>query len=69
MTPAIEPQPKPIVDDGERYMPDSDYEIRYEFFEFLKKLYDEFGYEYEILNGDYYDNYLRVKEYIDELYR
>lgn len=63
------PKTKGIVDDGERYMPDSDYEIRYEFFEFLKKLYDEFGYEYEILNGDYYDNYLRVKEYIDELYR
>lgn len=63
------PKTKGIVDDGERYMPDSDYEIRYEFFNFLKNLYDEFGYEYEILNGDYYDNYLRVKEYIDELYR
>ena len=65
----IKPQPKGIVDDGERYMPDSDYQIRCEFFEFLKNLYDEFGYEYEILSGTYYENYMRVREYIDELYR
>lgn len=65
----IEPKPKGIVDDGERYMPDSDYEIRCEFFKYLKSLYDEFGYEYEILNGNYYENYLKVRKYIDELYR
>lgn len=65
----IQPREKNIVDDGERYMPDGDYEIRCEFFEFLKKLYDEFGYKYEILNGDYYENYLSVRRYIDELYR
>ena len=65
----IQPQPKGIVDDGERYMPDSDYAIRCEFFEYLKKLYDDFGYEYEILNGTYYENYLTVRRYIDELYR
>ena len=64
----IQPKEKNIVDDGERYMPDGDYEIRCEFFEFLKQLYDEFGYEYEILNGDYYENYLSVRRYIDELY-
>ena len=63
------PREKGIVDDGERYMPDSDYQIRKEFFDFLKNLYDEFGYTYEILNGTYYDNYLRVREYIDDLYR
>ena len=31
-------------------MEDSDYSIRYEFYSFLKKLYDEFGYEYEELD-------------------
>lgn len=65
----IQPKEKGIVDDGERYMPDSDYQIRCEFFDFLKSLYDEFGYEYEILNGSYYENYMRVREYIDEIYR
>jgi len=65
----IKPKEKGIIDDGERYMPDSDYEIRKEFFEFLKGLYDEFGYEYEILDGNYYENYLSVRRYIDELYR
>lgn len=64
----IQPRKKPIVDDGERYMPDSDYEIRVKFFEFLKKLYDDFGYEYEIINGTYYENYMTVRRYIDELY-
>lgn len=49
-------------------MPDSDYEIRVKFFEFLKKLYDDFGYEYEIINGTYYENYMTVRRYIDELY-
>ena len=65
----LKPKPKDIVDDGERYMPDSDYGIRCEFFEFLKNLYDEFGYEYEILDGDYYENFMTVRRYIDELYR
>ena len=64
----LAPRPKDIIDDGERYMPDSDYQIRCEFFEYLKSLYDEFGYEYEILNGTYYENYLKVRKYIDELY-
>lgn len=64
----IKPREKPIVDDGERYMPDSDYEIRVEFFNFLKKLYDDFGYEYEILDGNYYENYMTVRRYIDGLY-
>ena len=65
----IQPKEKGIVDDGERYMPDSDYQIRKEFFEFLRSLYDEFEYDYEILNGNYYENYLTVRRYIDELYR
>lgn len=65
----LEPHDNGIVDDGERYMPDENYQIRCEFFNFLKGLYDEFGYEYEILNGSYYENYLTVRRYIDELYR
>lgn len=65
----LKPHEKPIVDDGERYMPDSDYNIRVEYFEKLKSLYDEFGYEYEILDGDYYENFLRVKDYIGGLYK
>lgn len=65
----IKPRNKAMVDDGERYMPDGDYKIRCEFFDFLVKLYDEFGYEYEILDGDYYENYMKVRNYIDDLYR
>ena len=65
----LKPKDNGIVDDGERYMPDGDYQIRCEFCEFLKGLYDEFDYEYEILDGNYYNNYLTVRRYIDELYR
>jgi len=65
----LKPKDNGIVDDGERYMPDGDYGIRCEFFKFLKGLYDDFGYEYEILDGNYYENYLSVRRYIDELYR
>ena len=64
----LAPHEKPIVDDGERYMGDSDYEIRKEYFEILKSFYDEFGYQYEILTGNYYENFLRVKQYIGGLY-
>ena len=65
----LPPKEKPIVDDGERYMPDSDYEIRKKFFKILTDLYDEFGYEYEILEGNYYENYLKVRDYIKNLYK
>ncbi|MBQ0014738.1 MAG: AAA family ATPase [Oscillospiraceae bacterium] len=64
----IKPSAKPIVDDGERYMADSDYEIRYNFYCFLKQLYEEFGLEYEELDGGYYNNFIRVKEYIEMIY-
>ena len=66
----LKPATKPIVDDGERYLGDSDYEIRCEFYEFLKNLYTDFGYEYEELQGgDYYNNFERVKNYIKSLYK
>ena len=63
----LAPHEKPIVDDGERYMPDSDYGIRCKFFEDMKSLFDEFGYEYEVLDGNYYENWSKVKEYIEEV--
>lgn len=64
----IKPRVKGIVDDGERYMADSDYEIRLGFYNNLKALYDKFGYEYEELSGTYYENFVRVKDYINNLY-
>lgn len=64
----IKPSEKPIVDDGTRYMAHSDYEIRKFFYEILRNLLDEFGYEYEELEGDYYSNFCTVKKYIEELY-
>lgn len=60
----IKPSHKGIVDDGTRYMADSDYAIRKDFYEFLKKTYTKFGYEFEEIDGDYYENYLTVKNYI-----
>lgn len=64
----IKPHKKPIVDDGERYMPDSDYNIRLGFYENLKKLYTEFGYEFEEIDGDYEHNFETVKSYIKGLF-
>lgn len=60
----IKPKRKPIVDDGERYMPDSDYKIRVGFYETLKNLYTLFGYEFEELDGNYYENFCAVRDYI-----
>lgn len=64
----LAPHQKGLVDDGERYMADSDYAIRADYFEFLKGLYDRFGIKYEVLNGTYYENFLTVKNYIKGLY-
>ena len=61
----LPPSKSPIVDDGERYMADSDYEIRKEFFDTLVNLYDDFGIEYEILDGGYYKNFCAVRDYIN----
>lgn len=63
----IGPSKKDIVDDGQRYMPDSDYDIRCGFYENLKKLYTEFGYDYEELNMGYDLNFYHVKNYIENL--
>ena len=54
-----------FVDDGTRWMGHSDMESRNKLFNILIGLLDEFGYEYEILNYGYYENYLKVKNYIE----
>ena len=54
-----------FVDDGTRWMGHSDMESRQKLFNILIGLLNEFGYEYEILNHGYYQNYLKVKEYIE----
>lgn len=55
------------VDDGIRYMGHSDKETREKLFNHLIELLDEFGYNYEILKGNYYLRFLKVKEYIGGL--
>lgn len=56
-----------FVDDGTRYMGHSGMDSRNKLFNILISLLDDFGYEYEILKEGYYGNYLRVKEYIEEV--
>lgn len=56
-----------FVDDGTRWMGHSDMESRNKLFDILIDLLNDFGYEYEILNYGYYENYLKVKEYIEGL--
>jgi nicotinamide riboside kinase len=63
----VKPRRKPIVDDGERYMPDSDYEIRLEFYNNLKSLYTLFGYKFEEIDGNYYENFCKVRDYIHSI--
>ena len=54
-----------FVNDGTRWMGHSDMESRNKLFNILIGLLNEFGYEYEILNYGYYENYLRVKNYME----
>ena len=56
-----------FVDDGVRYMGHSELESREKLFKILIDLLDEFGYEYEILRGGYLNNYLTVKNYMEEI--
>lgn len=60
----LSPSERPMVDDGERYMEDGSYEKRYQMFRILCDLYDMYGYEYEILGGNYYENFCKVRDYI-----
>ena len=61
----IPPSTDDIVDDGERYMPDSKYSIRLRMYEFLKKTYTELGYVYKELGHDYYGNFITVRDQIN----
>lgn len=56
-----------FVDDGIRCMEHSSMDERNKLFKILTDLLDEFNYEYEILDGNYYENYLSVKNYIESL--
>lgn len=63
----LPPDSPTFVDDGIRYMPQSTMEERRKNYEVLKELMKEYGYEYEELKGNYYQNFLQVKEYIQAL--
>ena len=56
-----------FVDDGIRCMEHSSLKERKKLFSILINLLNEFGYEYEVLDGNYYENYLSVKNYIESL--
>lgn len=63
----LPPRSEKFVDDGTRYMPQSSMTERMKNYETLKQLMKEHGYEYETLEGTYYENFLQVKEYIETL--
>ncbi len=56
-----------FVDDGIRCMEHSTINERQKLYSILTNLLDEFNYEYEVLDGSYYENYLKVKNYIESL--
>lgn len=56
-----------FVDDGIRCMEHSSIDERKKLFSILTNLLKEFNYEYEVLDGSYYENYLKVKNYIESL--
>ncbi|MBQ0034252.1 MAG: AAA family ATPase [Bacteroidales bacterium] len=57
------------VDDGFRYMKQADMTSRQQGFDLLLRLFEEYGLadKVEILRGDYYSNFLRVKDVVAEL--
>lgn len=59
-----------FVDDGTRYMKQSSMEERLQNYGRLAALITDFGWgnKVEFLNGDYHQNFLRVKEYIESKY-
>ena len=61
------PPKNKFVDDGTRYMKQSSMEERLQNYGRLTALITDFGWgnKVEFLNGDYYQNFLRVKEYIE----
>lgn len=67
----LEPSPRGIIDDGERYMPDSDYNVRRQFHEFLVNTYQHYGYKVEILphTMNYYEKFDHIRAYIEKVMR
>lgn len=65
------PPGKKFVDDGTRYMGQASLEERTKNYEILNQLIDKFGYreKVEVLQGTFYENFLKVKEYINERIR
>lgn len=59
-----------FVDDGTRYMKQSTMEERQKNFDILVNLLNDFGWmdKVEIINGNYLENFNRVKEYIESKY-
>ena len=64
------PPKNDYVDDGCRYMNQASMDERNKNFNILIELLDEFGWRdrVEVLNGGYWENFVRVKTYIEELY-
>lgn len=64
------PPKNKFVDDGTRYMKQSSMEERLQNYGRLAALITDFGWgkKVEFLNGDYHQNFLRVKEYIESKY-
>lgn len=64
------PPKNKFVDDGTRYMKQSSMEERQKNFTVLATMLEQFGWndKVEVLNGDYHQNFLRVKEYIESKY-
>ena len=62
------PPKNTFVDDGARYMAQASMEERNKNFVKLVKLIKKFGWwnKVEILDGTYYENFNRVKDYINE---
>lgn len=64
----IKPSKRDLVDDGTRLMEYNDYNLRLEQFNNLCKLYETFGYTYEVLDGTFLDNFNKVQNYIKNLF-
>jgi nicotinamide riboside kinase len=66
----ILPPKNTFVDDGTRYMGQSSIEERTKNYNCLIKLLEEFDllHKVEVLDGTFYENFIKVKNYINDLY-
>lgn len=63
----IKPTDKPYVNDGVRDFSYGSDDDRLEFFNTLCSLCKDYGYQYEVVEGNYYHNFITIKEYIERL--